>query len=433
MQSASDRPVVLFLKGPASTFWCQLADTLAANGARIVRINFGLGDRLYWSRRGAIDYRGRLCDFEAFVERLMIAEGVGDVLCCGDRFPYHVAAARAAARTGARFHIVENGYLRPDWLTLERDGMGAFSHFPADPEVIERIAAALPAPDTRVRFRHRFAVLAFHEVLFGLLDFFGSPFYLFRQEVDRYYNPLFEYLAWFPRIFHIRPLRARAKRVEAAAPTMRYWLMALQLQADYQIRANSHYGHIAEVLDEVFASFAAHAARDDRLVIKVHPHDNGIERWDRVADRLAETYGLVGRVEVIDGGDLGVLLIHAKGVVLVNSTVGLHALRARKPTKALGAAIYDMPGLTHQGSLDTFWTSPEPVRPELIEAFVTALAGTIQVRGDVYDPAGRRAAADEITARVLEGRVNEPGAFVDPPPRLSGASASALRSSISGG
>ena len=47
-----------------------------------------------------------------------------------------------------------------------------------------------------------------------------------------------------------------------------------------------------------------------------------------------------------------------------------------------------------------------------------ALAATIQVKGDFYDPTGRKAAITAIVGRILENRVNEPGAFVASPPRV---------------
>ena len=77
-----------------------------------------------------------------------------------------------------------------------------------------------------------------------------------------------------------------------------------------------------------------------------------------------------------------------------------------------------MPGLTHQGSLDAFWNAPDPVDPGLRDAFVTALAGTTQVRGSVYDKPGRVEACTAIVRRVLDGGVNGYGAFDDPPPRF---------------
>jgi capsular polysaccharide export protein len=116
------------------------------------------------------------------------------------------------------------------------------------------------------------------------------------------------------------------------------------------------------------------------------------------------------------------MLAESRGVVLVNSTVGLYALRANKPTKALGVAIYDMPGLTDQQPLDTFWTQPQPPDPALVDAFVRALARATQLKGSFYNVSGMEAAAAEIVARVLAG-VGATDWFETPPPRLARARA----------
>ena len=60
------------------------------------------------------------------------------------------------------------------------------------------------------------------------------------------------------------------------------------------------------------------------------------------------------------------------------------------------------------------------VDPELVEAFVRVIAVAIQVKGSFYHPEGRKQAIRTILARVISRSVNEPGAFVDPPPRLAG-------------
>jgi capsular polysaccharide export protein len=416
MTAPASTPVVLLLQGPPSPFWGELASALEARRARVIRVRLSASDHLFWRRPGAINYRGRLHDWPVFVEELIVAQAVTDIVYYADCPPYHRAAQKVAERLGIRCHVVENGYLRPDWITLERDGMGERSRFPDDPATVRSIAQGLPQPDLAVRFRHSFAELATYEVINDFVNFFGRLIYPHYQ-ADRYYNPFEDYLSWLPRLLQIGRARAAAAEVATWDPSIRYWLMAMQLQADYQIRANSPYRHISEVLSEVLTSFARNAPPDARMVLKLHPHDNGRERWDRLVGHLTASLGLAERVLLIDGGDLGQLLERCQGVVLVNSTVGLHTLRALKPLKVLGMAVYDMPGLTHQGSLDSFWGNPEPVDADLVDAFVRALAGTIQIKGDFYDPAGRAAATTEIAARIVEERVNEPGALMPSPPR----------------
>jgi capsular polysaccharide export protein len=78
-----------------------------------------------------------------------------------------------------------------------------------------------------------------------------------------------------------------------------------------------------------------------------------------------------------------------------------------------------MPGLTHQGGLDSFWAHPAAIDRGLADAFVRAINGTIQIKGSFYDPLGRQAAIAEIVKRIENDAVNEPGAYEETPPRLA--------------
>lgn len=416
---------VLFLQGPPSGFWSECADAFAAAGHEPLRVHLSTADRLFWRRGGGVAYRGRFSRWAAWIADFLAAERVDAVLAYADRLPYHVEAARAARALGIPFHVVEFGYLRPDWLTLEQGGMGAFSHLPDDPETYRRLARQLPpAPGGPARFGHSFAQEATREVLFNLTNaLFCWPYPFYRM--DRPWHPLIDFIGWLPRLAAGRARAAQAEDVVRTAESgaWPFHLVALQLQSDYQIRDNAAYADLAQMIDEVVASFARHARADRRLIFKVHPLDNGLEGWARVAARAAARHGVARRVVTIDGGRLDALLRHAGGVLAVNSTVGLHAIQAHRPVIALGRAVWDLRGLSHQGPLARFWEDPEPVDPALARDFAAVLAAAVQVRGSFYHPEGRRLAAAEILRRVTEGRVNRPeGApepvFADPPPRL---------------
>jgi capsular polysaccharide export protein len=87
--------------------------------------------------------------------------------------------------------------------------------------------------------------------------------------------------------------------------------------------------------------------------------------------------------------------------VCVNSTAGLAAIEFGRPTVVLGRAIYDMPGMTHQGGLDSFWTAPEVPRAELYQAFRRVVLGTTQVNGAFATTRGRGLAVPAVTERLL--------------------------------
>lgn len=391
---------ILLLQGHPSGFWRCLGNHLDDAGHKVIKVNFCLADRVYWGARAAQTFRGSFSDWPEWVSDLIQCQGVTDILYYADRFPYHVAAQAIARKHGVRCWVLEFGYLRPDWITFEPDGMGAYSRFPKTAAGVRALARKGQEPDRVLRYPYDFVTEAFHEVTFNLTATAGRPFYPLYHD-DRYYWPIVEYLSWLPQLMFSR---RREKQATELIERMKrektpFNLVALQLQSDYQIRASGQSPDIRDFLHVLFESFAKNAPDDRRLVIKIHPLDNGLERWFFTVPTLARQFGLKERVEVFKGGDLGECIALSKGVLLVNSTVGIHALRAGVPTYAWGSAVYNVPGLTHQGDLETFWTSPEAVDPRLFADFEKALS-TIQIKGSFYNKAGQVNAALEICNRL---------------------------------
>jgi capsular polysaccharide export protein len=114
--------------------------------------------------------------------------------------------------------------------------------------------------------------------------------------------------------------------------------------------------------------------------------DNGPTDWQQVTVKLARCAAIADRVDFIDGGDLMALLSRAAGCVVVNSTVGLHALQAGCPVTCPGIATYDAGGITHKGGLGSFWQHPHRPDPADVAALVWLMAAAIQVRGDFFPP-----------------------------------------------
>jgi capsular polysaccharide export protein len=400
-------------------FWRELGSAFAANGHRVLKINCNFGEQWYWRRLSAWNYRGRFRNWRRYLYRFMTTQHVTDIIYYADRLPYHVVAAEVSRELGVRTFVVENGYLRPDWITLERGGMSAYSHFPSDPEKIRQIAARVPEPDLTDRYLHRPFMEDFHEANYHNIEFlFRTHFPFYRT--DRGTNTFVNIASGLRRRFRRKELDRHADAViqQLIEEKRPFFLVAMQTQGDYQIRDNSPYAGIGEMIEEVVASFATHGAPSHRLVFKLHPHDNAVVNWRQTIAQAAARHGIGGRVDTIDGGNLESLFAIANGVVTVNSTVGLRAIRAGCSVKCLGAAIYDMPGLTHQGGLDTFWDRPAAIDRSLAEAFVRAINGTIQIKGSFYDPEGRQAAIKEIVKRVETDAVNQPGDYEETPPRL---------------
>jgi capsular polysaccharide export protein len=394
--------VYLFLQGHPSPFWRQLFDELRATSVHCLKINLCLADSAFWLGAAATSYRGSLEAWPNWLTEYCLRAGVTDIIYFADQHPYHRSAREIAKPLGITCWAIEFGYLRPDWITLEEDGMGPLSHFPGSPvEIIEK-AKSLPRPDLVVRYSHEFGQEAFLEVLFNLLMVFGRPFFP-RYVSDKAFWPVLEYLGWLPLLLASSSSKEQARKIQKSLveDNTSYNIVAMQMRGDYQIRAASRFPDLVDFVDEVLASFSRHAPPDRKLVFKLHPLESGYHMWGRRIRRLARKHGVSDRIQVIRGGDLHFLLAASRGVILVNSTVGLHALRLGIPTCALGRAIYAVPGLTHGESLDLFWTAPGAVDRQLFDAFERALT-TIQVKGSFFNGEGRHNAVAEIIDRLTQ-------------------------------
>lgn len=408
----------LFLQGPSSMLFQRIAENLERRGHRCLRVNLCTGDRMFWHRRGARNYRGRFSSWRAYVERLVEQEGITDLILLGEERPHHREAVAVARQRGLTVYTVEMGYLRPDWIRVEIDGSGYHSHFPADPGLVKAAAAGLPEPDYTQHYTQTFVSDAVQDVLFNMsnvLLWFLYPHYRWHA----IYHPVAEYAGWIWRLITRRRRIADAQEVVNAIVGGRrpYFLLPLQLETDYQIRAYSAFNTQREAIELIIASMARHAASDVELVVKAHPLDNGLIGWKKEIAAIAKRHGFENRVSTIDGGNLQRLISHARGIVTINSTAGLQAIHAGRPVKVLGVAIYDMEGLTNGGPLDVFWTSPRKPDAALNRAFHRLIDAALHVRGNFYSTRGVAAGAEAIARRIDERTVNQPGGYVDPPPR----------------
>lgn len=326
----------------------------------------------------------------------------------GEQRAYHRAAIAAADRRGIAVTVTDFGYFRPDWITLERDGMGGDSRFPRDPAAIRALAAGLPPADLTERLCDPFWRMAVWDVAYHLAAMLPWPFRQYRSH--QLHHPLATYAGMARRLLLRRGERAEGARIVEGLEGQPFWVFAMQMETDFSIRAYSDYPDMDTPVAETVRSFARHAPADAHLVIKVHPLDPCLKRWSRRLPAIAEAAGVGRRVHVAHHGPLDRMLGGSRGMVTVNSTVGLRAIVLGCPTKALGRAVWDVEGLAHQGPLDQFWTEAAPPDPVLRADFLAALQATTQLRGVFYAPEGRAVAVAETVRRLHEGRMGVPGA-----------------------
>ena len=379
----------LFLQGCTSPFFARLGDRLKAAGHRIYRINFNVGDAVYWGTRPAWNFREPIAALPEFLEQKFEQFGFTDVIMLGDTRPVHRPVLPIAVRYAARLHILEEGYFRPYFITLEEGGINGYSRLPKDPDWYRAAAKLLPEKVTEKNVANPIRLLALHEIGYHLPSLLNPLLYK-GYRTHRPHISGIELYGWANRLSRIPYYERRdAKTIQGFLRLGEpYYLFPLQLNSDSQIHTHSDSRGIPFTVKKVINSFFRHAPANTHLIIKNHPLDTGFIDYADWIRRLQRRLKFEGRIIYLETGHLPTLLDRSLGVVTVNSSVGSSALVHGRPTIALGDAIYDMPGLTYQGPLDQFWTQSEPPDRRLFNCFRNTVIHTTQINGGFYSRPG---------------------------------------------
>lgn len=392
------RRAFLFLQGPPGPLLHELATTMRERGTKVERINICAGDQVDWPE-AATNFRGRFTDWPVFFDNFVREHQITDILLYGDCRPYHVSARRVAALRGVRTFVLEEGYLRPHWMTLELDGVNGYSRLTRNKEWVIDQARGLPPepylPPITANFRRRVRDTARHYIAVhgGSIAF---PFY----RTHRPGSALMEAVGWGWKYLTRGRRKRRAEKVLESLANTSFFLFPLQLSGDYQIRSHSPFPNMQSAAAYVMESFARHAPEDSHLLIKAHPFDTTLTNWRRFIDRRARSLGIRQRVHFIDGGWLDQLAADTAGMVCVNSTSATLALAAGSPVCTLGEAIYNVPGLTFERHLDEFWTDPTPPEPGLYSSFRRVLVDRCLVRGGLASESAVRMLIKSMIERL---------------------------------
>lgn len=399
---------VLLLQGLMGPFFRKLGLELRAAGHEVFKVNFNGGDRFYWRLPNGIDFGAPLAEWDAFFRKLIADKAITDVMLFGDCRDHHTVALEVCRAVGVRAYVFEEGYIRPDWVTMELGGVNGYSSLPSDPQWYRDAAVHLPPLPEHKRVHSSFRRRAWEGVLYNVADIFTRWHYP-GWTTHRPWHPLVEGVGW------ARKLNNRQQRQQQAAKLIKrlvtsdtdYFLFPLQLDSDAQIRLHSPFAGVADALKLVIDSFAAHAPPGIRLVVKEHPLDNGVRNWELETIDLAERAGIADRVDYLAWGDIEVVSDRARGMVTINSTSGTLGLAKQLPVVVLGKAIYDIPDLTCQDGIDRFWTNPVPPDLATFEAFKRVLVDMCLIPGGFFSDEGIDKVVRHAVAR-FDGRALPP-------------------------
>lgn len=387
---------VLLLQGPFGPFFRRLARDMEADGVTVHKVNFNAGDALFFRHPNAVSYRGKVEDWLDFLNELLEARDIQQIYLFGDYRVYHKLAIRLAEEKGIPVYVFEEGYLRPDYITMEEGGMHCNSRMPRDPDFYRNLdLPEPPAPKPIGKWIGRAVVYgAIYYVYSNLLSFL-YPYY----QHHRGFNTLKQgpiLLVKGGLYVWDRFWDRRKEHIFSTWLSGRYFFVALQVRDDATILQNSEYKTVSCFIKEAVKSFAEHADKKDFLVIKHHPFDTSFRGYAKLIRELKEMYELGERVIYIHHMSVPMLLKNAKGTVVVNSTVGMSSIHHGTPVKVMGNAVYNFEGLSTKTCLNDFWHAPSPVDKQLYEQYRSHLLATNQLNGNFY----KRLNADSVNTGI---------------------------------
>ncbi|MFD3189438.1 capsule biosynthesis protein [Sedimentitalea sp. HM32M-2] len=397
--------VFLFLQGPHGPFFDAIGRLLRQAGATVWRVGFNAGDQAFcFHRAGYIPYRGTPEDWPQTVAGLLTERQVTDLVLYGDTRPIHTAAIAAARARGLAVHVFEEGYLRPYWVTYERDGANGHSRLMQTS--VDQMQAALALTETDAPLPPAHWGDMRQHMFYGALYHW---FVMFRNRGYRHFRPHRDLRVHQEFRLHLRRLLLLpAHALDRSIATWRirrggfpYHLAMLQLDHDSSVQSHSRFSSMSEFLAELVAGFAQGAPRHHHLVVKAHPLQDDRVNLRRLLRRLARDHGLTGRVHFVRGGKLARLLDEARSAVTINSTAGQQALWRGLPLRVFGRAVYDKPEFVSQQPLAAFFAAPRRPDAAAYRDYRRYLLQTSQVPGGYYSTRGRRQLLRHVIDRML--------------------------------
>jgi capsular polysaccharide export protein len=384
----------LFLQGPHGPFFNRLGHMVQATGAKVWRVGFNRADAFFWRHRDSyIPFFGTLQDWGDTFTALLVTKEITDIVLYGDTRPIHAQAIEIARAHGLTVHVFEEGYMRPFWVTYERDGSNGHSRL-MDLSVDDMRAAIagcemdLPDPPAHWGDMRQ-------HVFYGALYHF---FVLVANQHYRNFRPhralsvRAEFWLYVKRLWAM-PYLALQRRVatwQVRSGGFPYHLALLQLEHDSSFQMHSPFKTMTEFLDLCIKGFAEGAPSHHHLVFKAHPLEDGRVPIRREITRLAARYGIAGRVHFLRGGKLAGLLNNARTAVTVNSTAGQQVLWRGMPLKVFGEAVYAKPEFVSTQPLAEFFAQPTRPDARAYRDFRHYLLETSQIPGGFYSVRGRR-------------------------------------------
>jgi len=383
-----DKKNILFLQGPVGFFFKDLKSVLQSNGATTFKIALNAADWFFSNRDTVYSFKGKKEVWSDYIKTFLKEKKIDKIFIFGDCRFYQMQTIAIAMDLHIDVFVFEEGYVRPDFVTMEKYGVNNFSKISRDPAFYMALDDRYLTLEREILpVNPKFSRMAFSAITYYLLSHlftFRYPHYVHHREPSAVKEFFWGWRNVFRKVKYKFTEKGLTEKLTGAL-SKRYFFVPLQTYNDFQLREHSSFASIEDFIADVMYSFAEHAPKETFLVLKHHPADRGRKNYEVLIASLSKKLGIDERVMAVHDLHLPSCLQNALGTITINSTVGLSSLYHHTPTITLGDAIYDIDGLTSQGvSLDDFWKNYKIPNDILFHKFRNYLIETTQLNGSFY-------------------------------------------------
>jgi len=376
---------ILFLQGPMGSFFKKMDTLFRTKGATTYKIGFNAGDRFYSHWDNYVPYKETRENYKTFIKQFLKENNINMIFLFGDCRFYQSISISVAKKLDIEVFVFEEGYIRPNFITMERFGVNAYSSISRDSKFYHSLKDTnfKKAKDVNYSQTNMFISATIYYLISNIFHF-RYPNYIHHRDFSAIKESFYAIRSVLRKQI-IYPLYEKGyHKLLSTTLSKKYFFVPLQTYNDFQILQHSGYKSVEKFIIEVLESFATNTTKE-YIVFKHHPVDRGRKDYREFILEQASSYEIEDRVIVLYDTYLPTCLKNAKGTITINSTVGLSSLYHKTPTITLGNAIYDIDGLTSKGlTLKQFWKKQKHPDTKLLAKFRTYLVKHTQLNGSFY-------------------------------------------------
>ncbi|MDF7802077.1 hypothetical protein P4C99_21580 [Pontiellaceae bacterium B1224] len=401
----------MLLQGPVGPFFKHLQGFLRENEYEVWRISFNAGDYFFSQKEGRISFNGDFKDWKNWLNDFITTADIDAIILFGSEREIHRIARVVAVQCNIKIISLEEGYIRPGFITIEHSGNNASS--PIARRLPTNTDEVNPDDGKPIENFHEGGVKVWHNIVYYALRnllTYGKQ----RKLYHKRFSLVTEIFCWARSVW--RKASGQTTNFMIIQNLLEhhdrnYFLVPLQVDSDCQLKEFSMGWSQVDLISKTLKSFAKRAPREKRLVFKIHPLARGHSNYKNLIRETAKAYGISDRVDVLDTGSLGLLTRYSAGMITINSTSGFSAIYHGIPLLVVGNAFYAHPELVTCGDgnpdFDSFWAGGAVASFETRRTYLGWVKHRALAVGDFYAARGIEVACRSVCSKLKEKNAAE--------------------------